>query len=63
MDFKLSEDVDKATAARRTLLTFGWIFGFFILILFFGFTIAIPLFVFLYLKIQGKEKWSAFADL
>ena len=57
MDFKLSEDVDKAVAVRRTGLTFGWIFAFFILILFFGFNIAVPLFVLLYLKIQGRERW------
>jgi hypothetical protein len=57
IDFKLSEDVDKAVALRRTLLTFGWIVGFFLFILFFGFSIAVPLFVFLYIKLYGKEKW------
>lgn len=57
IDFKLSEDVEKTVALRRTLLTFGWIFSFFFFILFFGFTIAIPLFVFLYMRLYGKEKW------
>jgi hypothetical protein len=57
MDFKLSEDVEKSVATRRTLATFGWIFGFFLLIMFFGFPIGIGLFVFLYLRVQGREKW------
>jgi len=57
MDFKLSEDVEKGVATRRTLLTFGWIVGFFVLIMLLGFVIAVPLFVLLYLRIQGKEKW------
>lgn len=58
IDFKLSENVDKAVALRRTLLTFGWIIVFYLFILFFGFSIAIPLFVFLYLKLQGRERWG-----
>ena len=57
MDFKMSEDVETSVASRRTIVTFSWIIGFFISILFFGFTIAIPVFVFLFVKIQGKEKW------
>ena len=58
VDFQLSTEVDDQTAARRTLAAFAWIVGFFFLILFFGFPIAVVLFVFLYLKFQGKEKWS-----
>jgi hypothetical protein len=58
IDFQLSEEVDQRTASRRTLAAFAWIIGFFVLILFLGFPIAIILFVFLYLKFQGNEKWS-----
>jgi hypothetical protein len=58
VDFQLSSEVDAETATRRTLVAFAWIVGFFLLILFFGFPIAVVLFVFLYLKFQGKEKWS-----
>lgn len=58
MDFKLSEDVDQTLAARRTLLAFAWIMGFFFLIIFLGFSISIPLFVLLYLKLQGRERWG-----
>jgi len=32
--------------------------GFFLLILFLGFTISVPLFTFLYLKLHGKEGWG-----
>ncbi|MDI7259054.1 MAG: tripartite tricarboxylate transporter TctB family protein [Thermodesulfobacteriota bacterium] len=58
MDFKLSEGIDEAVALRRTWVAFGWIIGFFFLILFLGFSIAVPLFVFFYLRLYGKEKWG-----
>jgi hypothetical protein len=57
VDFKLSEDVDKKVALRRTVWAFSWIFGFFVLILLFSFSIAVPLYVFLYIKLYGKERW------
>ena len=57
MDFKLSEDIDQALETRRTLLTSMWIMGFFLMILFFGFPIAVPLWFFLHLRIQAKEGW------
>jgi hypothetical protein len=58
VDFQLSEDIDPALATRRTLVAFAWIIGFFFLILFFGFIIAVPLMVFLFLKVQAEEKWG-----
>lgn len=58
VDFQLSEDIDPAFARRRTLLAFAWIIGFFWIILFFGFPIAIPLMVFLFLKVQAREGWG-----
>ena len=58
MDFKFSEGVDQVLAFRRTVSAFIWIIVFFILILFFGFIIAVPLYVLLYLKIEGREKWG-----
>jgi len=57
LDFQLSEGMDAAVALRRTWVAFGWIVGFFLLILLVGFSIAVPLFVFSYMKIYGKEKW------
>jgi len=58
IDFKFSEDIDKTIVLRRTLTIFSWIVGFFFLIVIFGFSIGVALFVFLYLKIQGREKWG-----
>lgn len=58
VDFQLSEDIDQALATRRTLLAFAWIIGFFLLIILLGFPIAVPLMVFLFLKVQAKEKWG-----
>jgi hypothetical protein len=58
VDFKLSEDVDPQVALQRTVRTFAWIVGFFLLIVFFGFPIAIPLFLFLNLKFQARESWG-----
>ena len=44
-------------AARRTLVTIGWILGFFAVILLLGFLVAVPIFVLLYLRLQGRESW------
>lgn len=54
-DFQLS--LGKGSM-RRTALAIGWILGFFAAIVLLGFPIAVPLFVFLYLKVQGKESWA-----
>lgn len=53
-----TDHVDPQVAFNRTLSIFAWIFGFFLMIVFLGFTIAVPLMVFLYLKVQSKEKWG-----
>lgn len=53
-DFQLSIRKD---TVRRTLAAAGWILAFFAAIVLLGFPIAVPLFVFLYLKLQGRESW------
>lgn len=58
VDFELTTDIDPLVARRRTLAIVGWIFGFFILILLVGFPLGVPVFVFVYLKLAGKEKWG-----
>lgn len=58
VDFELSTDIDPSVARRRTLTIVAWILGFFILILLVGFPVGVPLFVFLYLKMAGKEGWG-----
>ena len=47
-----------AVAHRRVALVAGWMLGFFAAIALLGFPVAVPLFVFLYLKLQGGEGWT-----
>jgi len=56
IDFQFTTDIDPALARRRTVMIFSWILGFLLLILLVGFPLAVPLFVFLYLKVAG-EGW------
>jgi hypothetical protein len=54
-DFSLTE-VGEGSGKWPTLVALGWIIGFFLLIMLVGFKIAVPLFVFLSCKYQGREK-------
>jgi Tripartite tricarboxylate transporter TctB family len=56
-DFCIAQDLPEPEVLRRSAVAAGWIFAFFAAILLLGFPIAVPLFVFLYLKLQGKEGW------
>jgi putative tricarboxylic transport membrane protein len=56
-DFKLSDHLPQSVALRRTLIAVGWIFGFFFAIVLLGFLVAVPLFVFAYLRLQGRRGW------
>ena len=58
MDLQLSTHLPEKVTLRRTALAIGWILGFFVAIVLLGFPIAVPLFVFLYVKIQGRESWG-----
>lgn len=44
-------------AGRRIGVAVAWMLGFFAAIALLGFPIAVPLFLFLYLKLQGGEGW------
>lgn len=57
IDFKFSGHEDKALERRRTVSIFLWILGFFFLVIFVGFPVAVPLFVLCYLKLEGREGW------
>lgn len=50
-------EVPGTLAVRRSLVTIGWILGFFAAILLFGFLVAVPVFLLAYLKLQAKESW------
>jgi hypothetical protein len=56
-DFQFSHDLPEKEILKRTGLAAGWIFGFLAAIALLGFPLAVPLFVFLYLKFQGNEGW------
>lgn len=55
MELALSTD---AAAGRRVALAAGWMLAFFAAIILLGFMVAVPLFVFLYLKLQAGEGWA-----
>ena len=57
-DFQLSTDLPARVMLLRTLLAMAWIAGFFAAIVLLGFPVAVPLLVFLYLKVQGGESWG-----
>jgi TctA family transporter len=50
-------DLPKEIVRRRTAGILGWIIGFFLLIWLIGFSYAVPITTFFYLKLSGKEKW------
>ena len=57
MDYQLSDHLPAKVALGRSLLAAGWMLGFFGAIVLLSFPVAVPLFVFLYLKLQGREGW------
>ena len=58
VDFQLTETVEPALARTRTIAIIIWTLGFMVLILLVGFPLAVPIFVFAYLKIAGREPWT-----
>jgi hypothetical protein len=53
----LGPPLDAATERRRTLAMMGWVVGFFLGIWLLGFTLAVPVLTFLYLKFGAGERW------
>jgi hypothetical protein len=51
------EAIAPEAVRRRTLSIIGWTLGCFLLIWLLGFSYAVPLFIFLYLKLEGRESW------
>ena len=56
MDLPVDRSVPISVVATRALNTFVWIWGLFAGIWLLGFVISVPLFIFLYLKLQAGEK-------
>ncbi len=57
MDVSFAVAESPAVAMQRTLATIGWLLAFFAGIYLLGFSLAIPVFVFAYVKGQGQESW------
>jgi hypothetical protein len=58
VEAEFSVDVAPEIARRRVLVLFSWMAGFIVSVYFFGFPLTVPLFVFLYLKLQGDVSWT-----
>jgi len=58
VDFQFTDTVEPALARKRTIAIIIWTVGFLVLILLVGFPLAVPIFVFAYLKFAGQEPWK-----
>jgi hypothetical protein len=58
VDFQFTDTVEPALARKRTMAIILWTLGFLVIILLVGFPLAVPIFVFAYLKIAGREPWT-----
>lgn len=57
VEAEFSNEVAPEVARRRVVAIFSWIAGFILLVYLVGFPVAVPLFIFLYLKLQSQESW------
>ncbi len=57
VDFQFAKGIDPLLARWRTISCFSWILGFLVGVWLVGFSICIPVVVFLYLKFQAREGW------
>lgn len=57
VDFQFAKGIDPVLAKWRTIRIFSCIFGFLTAVWLLGFSISIPLVVFLYLKADAREGW------
>jgi hypothetical protein len=57
MDLAVDRGVALHLVVRRAANIFGWVFGLFAMIWLVGFIISSPLFIWLYLTFQAREKW------
>ncbi len=57
VEVEFSNDVAPEVARRRVIAIFSWIAGFILLVYLVSFPVAVPLFMFFYLKIQSQVSW------
>ena len=58
LESEVDVDLPPEVVRHRTLGILGWIIGFFLMIWLIGFSWAVPITTFLYLRFSGGEKWS-----
>ncbi len=57
-DFQVSTThLPEKESLRRIAIAIAWLLGFFGAIVLLGFPLAIPVFVFVFLVVQGRERW------
>jgi hypothetical protein len=56
-DGKTDDDVEFKTKTGRTVKYLGWLIGFVVLIWAIGIVYSIPIYIFSYMKIEGKYGW------
>ena len=56
-EFEEEIEIEPAVERRRTIIVIAWIVGFFVSITLIGWMVTVPLAVFLYTKIAGRERW------
>ena len=61
MDLPVDRSVPVSVVAKRATNTFAWIIGLFVGVWLVGFVLSVPLFIFLYLKLQAEEKLTVAA--
>ncbi|HWP57915.1 MAG TPA: tripartite tricarboxylate transporter TctB family protein [Candidatus Acidoferrales bacterium] len=59
VDLELSAEVAPEVARRRVLALFSWIAGFIALVYLVSFPVAVPIFIFSYLRFQSSTGWLA----
>jgi hypothetical protein len=57
VETEFSNDITPEVARRRAIAIFSWIAGFILLVYLVGFPLAVPFFLFFYLKLQSRENW------
>lgn len=57
LELRAAAPAEPAGTGRRVLAVFAWMVGFVALVLFGGFAAAVPIFVFLYLRLDSREGW------
>jgi hypothetical protein len=57
VETEFSNEVAPEVARRRVIAIFSWIAGFILLVYLVGFPIAVPVFIFFYLKFYSQENW------